>query len=223
MADEWAIARQIRREQRLETGLKLGLTLIVLSVVVVMGAMIYSFIADRNAPPKNYFDYQTRLWQAAISQDPTNAAGYEQLGFVYLKAKRYRQAINTFERGLSYNPKQVGILYNLGVAFHESGKDEKAIEKLKTALQYAPTSGKYLAAFQLGEIYEKQGKEDKAVENYKLSVQDNPTIWNTHFALGRMYEKQGQKDPAIKEYQEALKFDPPNEKVKQALKRVQGK
>lgn len=221
--DPAAVGQQVRRERRLERLLKWGLVMLLLGVLAVSTAMIYSFITVRNAPPKTYFDYQLRLWQSAISEDPTNAAAYEQLGYIYLKMERYGQAINTFNTGLKHNSKQVGILYNLGVAYWETDKEKEAIDNLNKAASFASAGDKYLAYFKLGEIYEELNKPTAAIDNYKKSLQDNATIWNTHFSLGKLYEKEGRGKLALASYQQAGLFNPTHEGITQAIARLSGK
>lgn len=209
-----------RNYEKLETILKIGIALLLLAIVIGAGAFIYRYITSRDAPAKNYFDYQLRIWQTAVENAPKNATVHTNLGYVYLKMKDHRKAISEFQTAIKLDPKTTAAYYNLGVAYYETGETDLAVKNLKTAAEQAPERNKALAYFKLAEIYKEKKMYDQAIDAVQKSIQDNATLWNTYFLLGQLYEAKGNKDLALEQYKKAELFNANDPNIQEALKRL---
>jgi len=217
-----AVRPSLAKKRRLETWLSLIVIVLLILFTIAFMLFIFKFFSQREAPPRNYFDYQMRIWRLALEKDPKNPVIYTNIGYLYLKADQPEQGLSYLKKALSLDAKFVPALYNLGVYYRKAGQTTLAIKYLKKAASLAVPENKYLAYFTLGELYEKQGKLKEAKENYEKSLADNSTIWNTHYRLGLLALKENNKAEALQHFQAAAQFNPSNEKLKQAIKKLKG-
>ncbi len=70
-------------------------------------------------------------FKKAIDLDPTYAAAYSGLGDVYGQVGDLIGAISYWEKALKLKPDNFGVLFNLGIAYFESGNRTRACESFK--------------------------------------------------------------------------------------------
>jgi arylsulfatase A-like enzyme/Flp pilus assembly protein TadD len=70
-------------------------------------------------------------FKKAIDLDPTYAPAYSGLGDLYGQVGDLIGAISYWEKALELKPDHLGILFNLGIAYFESGNKAKACESFK--------------------------------------------------------------------------------------------
>ncbi|MFH1442361.1 MAG: tetratricopeptide repeat protein [Candidatus Omnitrophota bacterium] len=64
---------------------------------------------------------------------------YEELGTAYTQAKLYDDAIEAYEKSLSFDRRNADVYYYLGLLYkHSKNNDKKAISNLKQYLKYKP-------------------------------------------------------------------------------------
>ncbi len=208
-----------------ERGLRIAIIVIAVGITITAGYMIYQAIAQREAPPRTYYEFELRRWQNVVNQNPESPVGYENLGFIYYKMERYSQAINTFNRALDLDPDRVMAKINLGRTYRELGDSELAIKYLEEGADFTTPTNKAGPFYDIAQIYEKDGNTEKAVEFYLKSIQDDPNIWDSRMALGSIYEAQEEFDRALVEYRSALDLDPSlvevNDKVREIVAAVE--
>lgn len=217
-----AVRPSLAKKRRLEAWLSVVVIVLLILFTVAFMLFVFKFFSQREAPPRNYFDYQLRIWRLALEKDPKNPVTYTNIGYLYLKANQPEQGLTYLNKALRLDPKFVPALYNLGVYYHKSGQTALAIKYLNKAARLAVEQNKYLAYYTLGEIYEKQGKVKKAKESYEKSLADNSTIWNSHYRLGLLALKENNKAEALQHFQAAAQFNPTNEKLKREIKKLKG-
>jgi len=207
-----------------ERGLRIAIIVIAVGITITAGYMIYQAIAQREAPPRTYYEFELRRWQNVVNQNPQSPVGYENLGFIYYKMERYSQAINTFNRALDLDPDRVMAKINLGRTYRELGNNELAIEYLEEGAEFTTPTNKAGPFYDIAQIYEDDGDTEKAVEFYLKSIQDDPNIWDSRMALGAIYEGREEFSKALVEYRSALDLDPSlvevNDKVTEILAAV---
>ena len=58
---------------------------------------------------KNEYEKAVKLYDLAITYDPTDKDYYYNLGYCYKQLKQYKKAIDAFEKGLQLDPNDMGI------------------------------------------------------------------------------------------------------------------
>lgn len=217
-----AVRSSLVRKRRLESWLSFLAIVFLIVFALAFTLFMLKFFAQREAPPRNYFDYQMRIWRLALEKDPKNPVIYTNIGYLYLKSGETEQGLSYLNKALRLDPKFVPALYNLGVYYRKVGQVNLALKFLAKAGKLAVKGNKYLAYYSLGEIYEKQGKFDKAKENYQKSLADNETIWNTYYRLGLLALKENNKEEALQNFTKAAQFNPSSDKLKSLIKKLKG-
>ncbi len=77
---------------------------------------------------------------SAIDKDRGNILSYYNLGMMYLEKDNVKEAINTWEKFLIINPKNVEIRYNLALLYENIGEIDKAIDEYRKVLSLDPTN-----------------------------------------------------------------------------------
>lgn len=116
-----------------------------------------------------YADYFQRLedavryYQEAIRLKKDYSEAYNNLGTVYMRQKRWDDAIAMFQKALEnlYYATPEMAYYNLARAYEEKGDEAKAVEYYETAIELKK---QYLDPYgRLGLLYQRQGKYGHAL------------------------------------------------------------
>jgi adenylate cyclase len=143
---------------------------------------------------KNQHEQAIAEGEQAIALDPNNADGYAILARTLNYAGRPAEAIGLVEKAMRLNPRYpVGYLFQLGHAYHLTGRHEEAIAALKSVLIRNPNN--LGAHIRLVFIYSEQlGREEEAraeaVEVLRLSPNFSLEVWRQRLPY---------KDPAVLE------------------------
>lgn len=161
-------------------------------------------------------------YHKVLINNPSFIEAYLRLGKLYCKLDYFDEAIYTFEELLFIDPENKtaleGIqesekikkkvksteLNNLGIAYAEKNKFDKAIEKFSIALELLPEDIeiKYNLAYA-------HFKNESLIQSsliFREILRDNPQMINIHINLAEIYLKQNQKKFAIEEYENYLKL-----------------
>ena len=95
---------------------------------------------------------------------------------------------------------------NLGNAFKEQAKDEKAILSYRKALEIKNDFAE--AYYSLGNVLTRVGQLDEAIENYQKAIKFRPDFDRAYFALGLVLKKLGRPDEAIVNYRKSIECKP---------------
>lgn len=99
------------------------------------------------------------------------------------------------------------IVHNdMGAAYIDQNKLDKAIQEFKTALQINPKNS--MAHHNLGFVYYKQGRFDEAIIEYSSALKLKPNSSLIHNNLGNTYYVQGRFEEALQEYLKAAAMAP---------------
>jgi len=145
----------------------------------------------------------------SIQMNPTYAATYGNLGFLYAQEHRFRESVAASQQAIKLNNRSYDAWSNLTVAYEWLGEDEKAAAARKTTITLLERAVKLnpqnseaqatLAAFRA-----KNGLKDKAMDGIHISLALSP---NDQYALAEVadaYELLGDRQNAIKYLEEAL-------------------
>lgn len=151
----------------------------------------------------------------------------ERLAEAYSKAKKYDQAIETYNKVLALNPDNAGVHNNLGNVYADMGKTDQAKAEFEKAAQMDP-GGAARYSFNLGAVLYNSGKVDDAASAFKKATELDPKYADAYFwlgqaLLGKASTGAGGKVVAVpgtaEAFQTYLKLDPngPNAATAQAL------
>ncbi len=79
-------------------------------------------------------DQAIRLIRYQIERDPASPIGQHNMGHIYLTARRYDEAIASFETALRLSPDRLATRYYIGVAHLLAGRPEAALEAIEAEL-----------------------------------------------------------------------------------------
>ncbi len=127
--------------------------------------------------------------------------------FMTIRQNEYwKNPVFFYKRTLKYAPDDLRLYINLGNAYADIGKFQKAIYWYKKALIRAPNNWKlYL---NLGAAYADRGRLQEAVRWYKKALKINPDSISIYNNLGVLYVRFGKCKEAISSYRKALEINP---------------
>lgn len=123
-----------------------------------------------------------------------------------LQSGQIREAIPFLETMTKDRPDNVGILYNLGVAYSEVEEFDEAIIRLKRAVSLAPLHAHAWTA--IGVAYQRMGEPNKAVEPARKAVEADPADGYAQRNLGALLLGLTQFDEALERFRIARKSLP---------------
>ena len=122
------------------------------------------------------------------------------------RAGRLAEAEAGYERILHAHPDHADALHLLGVVAHQTGRHERAVELIGTAIRHRPDNARFLN--NLGSAYMALGRTDEAAGCYRRAVEADPGSADGHFNLGNALRGEGTADQAIACYRRALDIEP---------------
>ena len=155
-------------------------------------ALIHSTEKDYDAAAHEY-EYILKTFSEA---EPGNIEIYGYLGQLYYSQKKYKNAIEQFEKILQLEPDNPDVLYLLGSLYLEIDDQRKAIEMLKESIKIKPNHDGSLNT--LGYIYAESNQNLAEAESLVLqALEESPNNGAYLDSLGWVYYKR-------EKYQEAL-------------------
>ncbi len=142
---------------------------------------------------------------------PDNAAGYYQLGQLYVFQKKYDSAIHEFELALAKSNNNLIPLTAIVQANLVQHKPEKAIARLNDILKGSPNDP--VAREMLGEVFFFQKKYDDAEQYMRKAIEANPQWNEPYISLANIFLVKGDLAAASQEYQQGLKAIPNDESL----------
>jgi len=126
---------------------------------------------------ENYENYEKarELLEEALHYDNDNPDTHYHLGYIALFQRRWKDAIQHFEKRLAMQKKnhhqEIMSLFNLAISYHEIGDKKTATERYRQAKALDPekkysTQSEYVMMFQ-----ELAGDETKRIEDYEKSFE----------------------------------------------------
>lgn len=156
-----------------------------------------------------------KLLKEAARIDSTYADPPYFLGQIYHRKLNEPDNAETFYRdAFSRDSENPQIAYQLGALLQETGKDQDAMQFLKTATDLKPDFAK--AWFRYGLSLENQEMYTDAIDAYMKSIQANARMkmdndskgGEAYHALGDLYNRYGFYDHAVKVYENGMENNP---------------
>ncbi|MCB1164683.1 MAG: tetratricopeptide repeat protein [Leptospiraceae bacterium] len=145
----------------------------------------------------------------AVALAPAEARYHYNLGIVYLRMNRQREAIQSFQSALDAGGDDSRVFRGLARAFQQLEQPGMAEKALRKALLINPQDTESM--LDLGDLQTSQGDLLSAVDSYRAAVQMSPGNATTADALdrlGRVYARLERYEDATQAYYQALKIDP---------------
>ncbi|MCB9832103.1 MAG: tetratricopeptide repeat protein [Planctomycetes bacterium] len=155
----------------------------------------------------------------AIADYPENAVAQEFLGNAWRKLNQPAKAEPCYERAIQLDPTRDGALFNVGMIYLQTGRDELGLERLTSCWELARPGGGAAppfrplliqAALGCAAKLRKADRGDEAVailDRTATLVADSTTLWS---ALGDLHTRLGRQHEAAEAWRRAveLKEDP---------------
>jgi tetratricopeptide (TPR) repeat protein len=126
-------------------------------------------------------------------------------GATYARNSVWKNDITLWEDVARKSPLKGRAHNNLGKAYSDAGKKEKAFDAYMTAKKVDPDYAD--PYYNLGLMYKDRGLIDKAIDEFTRAVTIYPEFPEAHNNLGNVYSAKGLIDRAIEHYRMAVKLD----------------
>lgn len=172
---------------------------------------------------KEYFDRKEyhlaeKYLQKVVTENANYADVYNLLGVINHIGGRFQNALDSFQKALSINPRYTEALLNLAVLYNDLGEYAKA-KSLYTQLKQnnkkkshdiEPVLKGKLSNLhsEIGDIYRSISMFAFAVEEYKKALHLNPAYHDIRTKLGQALREQGKLKDSEKEFKLVIKANP---------------
>lgn len=139
---------------------------------------------------------------------PSSGASLQELlqtGLGHHQAGRLPQAESFYRQILGAAPDHPDALYLSGLAAHESGRSEAAVELIGKAIRISPATPFH---YTLGDVFHKLGRLDEAAVNFRKALKLSPNLLEAHVGLGNTLKAQDRPGEAAEHFRKALKLSP---------------
>jgi tetratricopeptide (TPR) repeat protein len=109
------------------------------------------FQTGETALKNNDLDQAERAFRGVIALNPQSAGAYANLGVVYMRRKRWLQALQNLDRAKQLAPQVAGVRLNIGLVHYRQNDFAKATPPFESVVRDAPDS--YQARYLLGLCY----------------------------------------------------------------------
>jgi len=196
-------------------------------ILLRMGLILYQQGKFREAVP---------CFHEAISFNPFYVPAYVELGKVYNQLEYYEEAIYVLEEALSLEPnnesawrnlrvaegirkkRQSTELNNLGIAYAEKNKLDKAIEKFQKAIEIFPDDSEF--HFNLAYAYYQLENFDSAIVSFKNALRLSPNLAEAHLYLGEIHALKKHYSEAKSAFNLFLQLNPTGEQAEKIRAKI---
>lgn len=167
---------------------------------------------------KNEPDNALNYFLKAVSIKPESDY-YKEIGNIYFDKKRYKDAIEAYEKAIALNPEFKEAFFNLGIAYYSLAEDLKAANDSEQAIFYyqkvLKINPNYADVyFKIGVIYQETGNFQKAVEYYTKTLELVPNSAKVYYNLGNIFLDENQPCKAAECFNKSLFIEPENTDTK---------
>ncbi|HEX3726118.1 MAG TPA: tetratricopeptide repeat protein [Pirellulales bacterium] len=151
-------------------------------------------------------DQAERLYRAALSANPRDAATRHLLGLVAFQQGRFEVAAHELSQAIRLDGAQPAFHANLGEVYRALGQLGDARACYEQALRIRPDMAE--AHNNLGTLLQAQALLPQAVAAYRQALAAKPDYADAHNNLGTLFQQQGQYEAALACYRRAVEVDP---------------
>jgi len=138
------------------------------------------------------------------------------LASLYEIKEQYLDAMDILKEGLTYDDRNTGLLYRLGIVLDKLKQNEECIEQMEIVIKINPKHADALNY--IGYTYADKGIHlDRALELIEKAIQYKPNSGYIIDSLGWVYFRKGQYDKALKELEKAIELVPGDPTINEHL------
>src|SRR5258708_33846900 len=98
------------------------------------------FQQGQAALEQGHLEQAEQAFRKVIALDPQSAGAYANLGVVYMREKRWPQALAELHKAQQLSPQIAGIRLNIGLVYYKQAKFRDAIPPFESVMHDDPTS-----------------------------------------------------------------------------------
>ncbi len=136
--------------------------------------------------------------------DPANE--HLERGLNLYKEKKYNEAMQEFNKSLSYVPDSCSVYMNIANIYDKQKNFWEAIKAGKKAVSIEPDNPGALSNLAL--YYQNLKEYDEAIKWYRKCLEYDPRKTDCHYGLGVTYVKIREKDKAVAPFNKYLEYAP---------------
>lgn len=175
--------------------------------VLAVLVMLYSSVLGIAAFERNrIYKSPVLLWQDAVSKYPYNSRAHYGLACSLQAEKKYKDAVDEYNRVLAINPDDEKTHNNLGVIYFEQGAYPEAVREYRKVLEVNPADKSIHN--NLGLIYKNQNNFSEALREFNEALALDPDYAEARYNTGLLYYKLREYARAETEFNLALKINP---------------
>lgn len=159
------------------------------------------------------YDPSVPVLKRAVELDGENLMARFLLGRTYVSSHRSllignfsELALEQFTAVAKKNPRFPTVHYYIAQIHSNNGYVEKAIQELKTEIDYQRSNAQARVA--LGELLLKNNQIAPALEQLQQAERYSPNVGLVHYTLAKAYRENGQLEKAIEAAQRSVGLDP---------------
>lgn len=167
-------------------------------------------------PTVNFVEKEnvTIVTEVDVSKTPSEeekeqAMKYFDEGTILFKEKKYREAIEFYDKAIELSPGFVDAWNNKGLCLKYEGYVEEGMKCFDKAIEMDP--GYYMAWYNKANIFYDQNEYDEAIECYDKTLEIKPDHFKAWCNKGNMFYARKKYEEAIKCYDRALEIQPDDE------------
>lgn len=150
------------------------------------------------------YDLTAELLSKEEDEEPENI--FAELGFLYVEADCFQEAVAYFQESLKYNLENIDVLSDLAYAYEMLGDFDSAIATTNKILDVEPYT--YEAWVNLGKLFSLKEEFEKAIDAFDFALTINDSDNNVLKLRAHCMSLAGRTEEAIDIFKELLLSDP---------------
>jgi tetratricopeptide (TPR) repeat protein len=130
----------------------------------------------------NNFFLARREFEEAARLEPTKAAYFSSLGFIYDRSGKKAKAMEAYQQAYKLEPKNAVNAFNLGNAYAANNQNSQATNYFKQAIELNPNLAS--AHNNLASMYSMAGNYEAAIKQFEQAIYLAPQMASAHYGLG---------------------------------------
>ncbi|MDF1665086.1 MAG: tetratricopeptide repeat protein [Planctomycetota bacterium] len=136
---------------------------------------------------------------------PKDARSFNQRGFKFMNAKKYKRAIQDFDQAIKLNPNQSPAYTNRGICRFHLGNFEGALSDYNKSIAYKPFA---LTHNNRGYLFMERKQYQKALQDFNIAIKIDPRCSSAYNNRALLHSYLGKHREAIQDYDQCLLITP---------------